>query len=46
MATSFKKRKVKAVTLTNINMLLMLEKDIRGGICYSVCGYAKANKKY
>ena len=27
-------------------MLLMVEKGIRGAICYSVCGYAKANSKY
>ena len=27
-------------------MLLMVEKDIRGAICNSVCGYAKANSKY
>ena len=26
-------------------MLLMVEKGIRGAICYSVCGYAKANSK-
>ena len=27
-------------------MLLMLEKGIRGGICYSIYRYAKANNKY
>ena len=27
-------------------MLLMLEKGIRGGICHSIYGYAKANNKY
>ena len=26
-------------------MLLMVEKDIRGGICHSICGYGKANNK-
>ena len=46
MATSFKKTKVKTVPLTDINILLILEKGIRGGICYSVSRYAKANKKY
>ena len=28
------------------NMLLMVEKDIRGGICHSIYRYAKANNKY
>ena len=27
-------------------MLLLLEKDIRGGICHSIYRYAKANDKY
>ena len=27
-------------------MLLMVKKGIRGGICYSIYRYAKANKKY
>ena len=27
-------------------MLLMVEKGIGGGICHSICRYAKANKKY
>ena len=27
-------------------MLLMVKKDIKGGICHSVYRYAKANKKY
>ena len=27
-------------------MLLMVEKDIRGGICHSIYQYAKANIKY
>ena len=27
-------------------MLLMVEKGIRGGICHSICRYAKANNKY
>ena len=46
MATSFKKTKVKTVPLTDINILLILEKGIRGGICYSISRYAKAYKKY
>ena len=27
-------------------MLLTVEKGIRGGICHSVYGYARANNKY
>ena len=27
-------------------MLLMLEKDIRGGICHGIHGYVKASYKY
>ena len=27
-------------------MLLMVEKDIRGGICHSIYRYAKASNKY
>ena len=27
-------------------MLLMVEKGIRGGICYSIYRYAKANNKH
>ena len=27
-------------------MLLMVQKDIRGGICHAIHGYAETNKKY
>ena len=27
-------------------MLLMVEKGIKGGMCYAIHGYAKANNKY
>ena len=41
-----KKNKVKLDLLTDINMLLMVEKGIRGGISHSFDWYAKANNKY
>ena len=46
MTSSFKKAKVKLALLTDINMLLMVEKGIRGGICHSIYQYTKANNKY
>ena len=47
MAGSFKKdhSKINFFKLI-INMLLMVEKGIRGGICLSIYRYAKANNKY
>ena len=46
MTSSHKKTKVKYDLLANIDMLLMVEKDIRGGICHSIYWYAKANNRY
>ena len=46
MASSFKETKVKLHLLTDIGMLLMVEKGIRGGICHSIYRYAKPNNKY
>ena len=43
---ALKKTKVKLDLLTDINMLLTVEKGIRGGICHSIYRYAKANNKY
>ena len=43
---TLKKTKIKLNLLFDIDMLLMVEKSIRGGICHSIYRYAKANNKY
>ena len=42
----FKKINVKLELLTDVDMLLMVEKGIRVGICLVILRYAKANSKY
>ena len=37
---------MKSCLLTYIDMLLMVEKCIRGGVCHAIHRYAKGNKKY
>ena len=46
MASMFKKTKVELELLTDIDMLLMVEKRTRGGICQAIHRYAKANNEY
>ena len=41
-----KKTRVNLELLTHINMMLMFEEGIRGGICQSIHRYAEANNKY
>ena len=41
-----KKTWVKLELLTNVDMLLMVEKGIRAGTCHAIHRYAKANNKY
>ena len=43
MESLFKKTELKLELLTNIDMLVMVEKGIRGGICHAIDRYAKAN---
>ena len=44
--TALKKTEVKLKSLTDIDMLLMVEKGIRDGICHTIHRYVKANNKY
>ena len=43
---ALKNTKVKLELLTYADVLIMVQKGIRGGICYSIDRYAKANNKY
>ena len=43
---ALKKTKVKLDLLTDVDMLLMVVKGVRRGICHSIYWYATANNKY
>ena len=46
LQASLKKTGVKLESLTDTDMLLMVEKGFIGGICQAIHKYAKANNKY
>ena len=45
MASSLKRSELKLESLTDIDMLSMLEKGIRAGICLAIYQYVQANNK-
>ena len=45
MASLFKKTWAKLELITNLDMLLMVEGGIRGGMCQAVYKYAKYKRK-
>ena len=46
MATALKKTEVKLESLTDTDMLLMVEKGIRRGVCHTIHLHIKANNEY
>ena len=46
MASMFKKTDVELELIRDVDMLLMIKRGIRGGICHAILRYAKVNNKY
>ena len=46
LQAALKKTRIKVNLLPDIDMLLMVEKGSRRGICHSIYRYAKASNKY
>ena len=46
MTSLFKKDRSKLELITDYDMILMIKKGIRGGICQATHRYAKANNKF
>ena len=46
MASLFKKTEAELGLTTDIDMILMVEKGIRGGILHAIDRYTKASNKY
>ena len=46
MVSLFKKTEVEIELLTDVDKLLMVEKEIRGGVRHAINRYAEANNKY
>ena len=46
MVSMFKKTEIKLQLLTDADILLMVEKGIRGGIGHGMHRYSKSNNKY
>ena len=46
MASILRNTGIKLVLLTSFNILLMVEKEISGGISHAIHRYAEANNKY
>ena len=44
--TFLKITEVKLELITNINMLLMIESGMRGGVCHEISSYSESNNKY
>ena len=46
MTSISKKTKLELELLTDVNLIKMVEKEIRGGICQAVHWYPKVNNEY